>query len=303
MDELMAKDIKVFPQHTNRASSLGDPCIRKLVYARTHWEHAEPHSVKSQYIFSEGNLQESAVLATLAKAGIQVVNQQQSFVWREHQITGSSDGFILDGDNKYPLEIKSMNPFIWDSIDTSTNESLLSTLNKKPWSKKYIPQLVLYMLMSNFETGVFLFKNKTSGQLKQAYIHLSDNLDLGEELIQKADCINTHIEKKTLPDQIYDTDECNFCPFKHICCPDMITDGLEFVDNAELETALDRMEELKPISKEYKDLDDYVKTAVKGKQLSVGKYIISGKWIDVKAQTELSPARRDWRRSIKKLGD
>lgn len=298
IDEYMASKIKLYPCYANRASSLGDDCIRRLVYMRAQWENAVPHSIQAQYIFEEGNKQEQIVLDTLRNAGITVIKQQSAFKWDKYNITGSIDGVIVDDDNEFPLEIKSMSPFIWDSIDTTSKESLKQSLNKKPWTRKYLAQMVLYLLLTEKEQGIFIFKNKSNGLLKVACIYLDDNMELGEELIKRAELINEHIKNNTLPDRISDASICEKCQFQHICIPDLKIEGLTFIDNEELEQVLDEYMLLKDNAKRFKELDDFIKETVKGKMLSIGKYMITGNWIDIKEKTVITPSRKDWRKKI-----
>lgn len=91
---------KLYPQHANRASSLGGPCVRELVYCRSHWDKAVLHDVDTQLILDEGEIHEKAVLRDLEDAGFVVVEQQISLEWPEHQITGHMDAAIIFGEGK-----------------------------------------------------------------------------------------------------------------------------------------------------------------------------------------------------------
>lgn len=268
-----AKKIRVSPCHTNRASSLGDPCERRLVYERTSWEEKRPHDVGLQYIFDEGNLQEKAVIRDLEDAGIEVEQQQADFNWRVYQITGHLDGFIRGNGTKVPVEIKSMSPYIWRTIDT------MEDLQKFPWTKRYMAQVVLYLLMSNKEEGILLLKNKSTGQIKQ--INIALDYDLAEELIQKAERINAHIEAGTLPDFVEDKSNCPECPFVHICNPPLIYgDELDIITDQEIILKLDRLDEIHDMHTEYDRLKKSVKAA-----LGDRRNVMAGNWaITVKDQ-------------------
>ena len=45
------RKIKINPCHTNRASELGHPCLRYLVYIRTSWQDRVPHGLGLQLLF------------------------------------------------------------------------------------------------------------------------------------------------------------------------------------------------------------------------------------------------------------
>jgi CRISPR/Cas system-associated exonuclease Cas4 (RecB family) len=272
---------KIYPCHTNRASGLGDECERRLVYIRTDWDKQLMPDVSLQYIFDEGNIQEEALFKDLKEAGIVLIEQQRAFSWPEYQISGMIDARVKDNGSIYPIEAKSMSPFIWDGINT------IEDLKKYPWTSRYIAQMVLYLLLSNSETGIFILKNKSTGKIKQLNVNLSDYLELGESLLQKAKRINDHIQAKTLPQKINNFKTCSECVFRHICLPEILAKGgIEFIDNEELEKSLNRREELSSLSKEYSDLDKYIKEDLK--RYMQDKEIISvGKWtIEKKVNTK-----------------
>ncbi len=62
------------------------------------------------------------------------------------------------------------------------------------------------------------------------------------------------------------------------------------IDDVEMAEALDRWDGLKPLKKEYDDLDKMIKGAFKEKSgLLVGEYLIDGKWIQTKEQNYTKP--------------
>ena len=58
--ELKKSKVRIWPCHVNRASNLGHPCERYLVYSRTAWDKKAPHEWELQVVFDEGNNQERA---------------------------------------------------------------------------------------------------------------------------------------------------------------------------------------------------------------------------------------------------
>lgn len=281
------KKIRRYPCHVNRASSLGyfvpelDGCLRRGVYERTNWRDKEMYDPRVQYIFDEGHKQEASVLRDLAEAGIEVIEQQTPYEWREYQITGHIDGKIIDPDDgqSIPIEIKSMHPNIYGIINSF--EDFL----KKPWTRAYMAQITLYMLMQNIDRAIFVLKNKSSGELKQIDVDL--DYDLGEYCIRTAENINEHVKKNTLPEQINDREKCRDCPFKLICLPDIkFGEELKIVDDPEFENRLKRHFELKGAAAEYKKNYDVIKSRIKATALAekngecnlmVADYQITGK--------------------------
>jgi len=93
------------PGLSNRASELGHPCLRYLVYRRTAWEHAAPPDGDSISIFAEGDLHEAALLRELVDAGIEVTEQQAPLHSRTLNITGHMDGVIQHDGLVAPLHV------------------------------------------------------------------------------------------------------------------------------------------------------------------------------------------------------
>lgn len=290
--ESKRRKILSYPVHSNRASDLGNPCVRYHVYNRTRWAEKSLHDVGLQQVFDLGNDFEAIVLKELAEAGIKIIEQQRSFEWKEYQITGHVDGLVQDNGNAYPIEIKSMSPFVFDSIQD------INSLKKGKYAylRKYPTQLNLYMLMKGIERAVFLFKNKSTGAYKEVWMDL--DYDLGEETLKRAEAINAHVAAGTLPDRIADDRQCDDCPFVHICIPDHVGKEVE-IDTGELEVMLDRLEALKEAKKEYEEIDGQVKRLVEGREkILAGAWYISGRWVDKKEFTV--KAGRYWSKKIVK---
>lgn len=302
---LKAKErkIKGYPVNSNRASDLGIPCVRYHVLNRTRWQEKSLHDVGLQLVFDLGNEIEEIVLKDLADAGIKVIEQQRAFQWPEYQITGHLDGKIIGENGEiYPLEIKSCSPYVFKAINSINDLKN----GKYGYLRKYPTQLNLYMLMDNKERAVFIFKDKSSGALKEIWMDI--DYQLGEEALKRAEEINKHVAAGTLPESINQSMWCDNCAFAHICLPVQIGKEVE-IDTGELETMLDRLEQLKPAVQEYDEIDKQVKEIVEGREkILAGNFFITGKWLerksydvpaDIKAAYE--KITRYWRSKIQKV--
>lgn len=272
--EYKRSKIRQYPVNSNRASQLGHPCTRYLVFDRTRWEEKTLHDERLQLIFDLGNDIEDRVMKDLQEAGLTIIEQQRSFAWPEYQITGHIDAKALVDGTAYPLEVKSMSPFVYDKVNSV--EDMLKS--KYAYMRAYPGQVTLYLLMDNKEKGFFICKNKVSGAMKEIPVTL--DYDLGESLLKKAEAINTHIVNKTLPDPIeYDENVCSGCGFNHICVPDRIGKEVEIIDDEELSGLLSEWERLKPFSKEYDEVDKRISEIVNGREkILSGDYFITGSW-------------------------
>lgn len=273
---------KLYPCYVNRASEIGHPCVRYLVHKRLDWKQANKPSIKTQHIFSEGNLHEDDVVSRINAAGYQIILQQQNFTWDTYQISGHIDGKILVSDEvSIPFEIKGLNPYTWNKLNTQED-----FLTAAAWTIKYYAQLNLYMIMDNKEDGLWLLKNKLTGEIKQVNCKL--DYAYTEEIIKKAELVNDFCEKKEYPDPMkYTNFWCKECTFLHLCTPDMDFDlGFELLDKKELQEKLERRDELLEASKEFKKLDGELKEDLKGKEnVILGDFVIAGKEVSKKEYT------------------
>lgn len=278
-----AEKIQRYPCLSNRASSMGyflpilEGCLRRGVYERANWQEKELYDAKTQLVFDEGHAQEAAVLRDLADAGINIVEQQTPFEWKEYQITGHVDGKYIEDGVAFPIEIKSMSPFIFDMVYN------IEDFKKKPWTRSYLAQITLYMLMQNVDKAIFLLKNKSSGELRQITVDL--DYTLGEACLSAAEKINAHIVAGTLPDRITALTTCRECPFKLVCLPGTdFGQELKIKEDPEIEKKLDRYLELKPDELECGKIWDTIKSQAKAEigpagvlNVMVGKYLLTGK--------------------------
>lgn len=271
--EQKQKKIRLRPCHTNRASSLGHVCERKLVFDRTRWQEATLADVGLQFIFDEGDLQEAQVLKDLAEAGWRVIEQQRDYEWKQYQITAHLDGKIVM-EQAWPLEIKSMNPYTFKQINSA--QDIIQS--KKHYIRAYAAQAQIYMLLSNSEKAVFIFKDKSSGLLKEVWMDL--DYTMAEELIKKAERINGYVARSETPPPIpWDEDICGRCAYAHICLPEAKREAIDLTNDPELEIKLQRRAALDPLRKEYAELDEEIKKQVNEKpRVLCGEFLLTGKW-------------------------
>jgi CRISPR/Cas system-associated exonuclease Cas4 (RecB family) len=260
VNETYEKKRKVFPCTSNRASSIGDACIRKLVYYRTEWSKQQLPSIQLQKIYEEGNNQEEFVKKKLMEAGYIINEAQRSIIdnlLKKYNISGHIDFFITKDEQKPILcEVKSMSPNIFTHVDT------IFDLDKYPWTKKYYSQIQIYMFASDEEQSLLILKNKSTGDMK--ILDVSLDLNHVESLLKKSEEINNCVENQTLPDRIENRSLCEKCDFQHICMPDIINDSAAIIDDPEFEEKLQLREELKQFDSEYKEIDKDIKETIKG---------------------------------------
>ena len=288
--ETVAARIKQWPVKSNRASDLGHPCLRYHVYQRTRWREKSLHDVNLELIFQMGNEIERIVIRQLQDAGVQVIEQQRAFEWPQYQITGSIDGKIIANGKAYPFDVKSCSQWVFKAINSidDLKKSKYLHLRKYPW------QLNTYMLLDNVDEGLFIFKDKTSGQLKEVWMQL--DYEMGEQTIRKCEAINAFVASGDTPDRIdFDENICGQCPYAHICLPPTAGREVE-IDTGELAEMIKTYYQLESSAKEHAELNDEINKLVQGKdKILAGDYFITGRWIDKKNGS------RYWKKSVVKV--
>jgi hypothetical protein len=304
---------KEFPVKSNRASALGNECLRYLYYMRTAHTEKELPDPGLLEIFQEGDDQERATVRLLQQFGdYDLVEQWRELVMPEHNITGHIDGKILPinrNDSTWPVkdtdgqaqpvacEIKSMSPHIWASIS-----SLDDMKNSQyPWVRGYIIQLQLYMEMTGEELGVFLLKDKTAARIKD--IWMEKDPTIVSEAISKADAIEGAIRTGSAPDRA-EGSQCRRCGFLTTCMPSIVNANAgEVVTSPELLELLDRRHALEAAGREFDQVDRLIKKMLEGQEKLIvcGDYVISGQMVRRKEYTV--PGGSYWKRSIDFIGE
>lgn len=296
LNRSIAKQIRNYPQHVNRISSIGFPCARSCTYQITHWNEREAVSPDLQRIFNEGRHQERAIKKDLEEAGIVIIRQEEPIWLPEYNLSGHIDGIIQYRRSLTCLEIKSMSTHLFHRINTFADLAY----SPHPWHQCYTAQIQLYQYGTKIKKGVILIKDKNTGELKEIESVLNNDLwrvyldrckevmirvnkirevlsetyqikeiadfdkkqDRSDYITIKAEAMKT--VEEYLPERTKDNSTCNSCPYSHICLPDEIRqERLALWINTELEELLKRREELDEQRKEYAVIDGQVKEAIK----------------------------------------
>ena len=267
----LASRINRYQRKNSILSDIGE-CERQMVYSVLDWEKKPLHDEGLQARFDIGNLFEREIVRDLQGMGFSFILSQMpvEILGRGGAkiASGKIDGFIQYQGKKIPIEIKSMNPNVFNSINS------IDDFNKKPWTRKYLRQLQLYMFGNNCEEGLFICTDCLGKWALWPVV-----LDLGEceALLQRLERVHNAIQANQYPDRIpYDQSICGKCAFASTCLADIINKPANFIDNEALEQDIDRHEELKPLAAEYDGLHDKIKDTFKGIEKAVvgDKYLV-----------------------------
>lgn len=287
--------IKVYPCNNLRGSNLGHPCERYLYLLIKHWDEQKPHDVGLQSIFDLGNTMEEYTIKNIKEAGYEVITPTvRSWKIDKPFITGREDIRIKDENGELlPVEIKGLSPFEFDKLN-SIDDFFKS---KRHYVRGYPAQLQIYMYHFSKEKGFFALTNKLTGQTK--FIEMPFDYEYAESLLQKAERIYKALDENTPPDSCDDVNVCENCPLQHIC-GDVKRVPTDIETDDELETLINRKQELAAAKREYEEVDKQIKARVGDREkIITGSYLITRNKIERKEYTVA--ARTEYRLQIKKL--
>jgi hypothetical protein len=151
---------------------------------------------------------------------------------------------------------------------------------------------MLYALAHNVERCFILAVNK-SNLYDMKMIEFGLDMEHLDGLLAKAKIVNKAIEANEPPQGINDPETCQRCQWLSYCSPDLtIGADVQFFDNAELESILNRMDELSPQANEYGDLEK-----ARDSMLRKGQNCVIGDWFITWKET----SNHAWRKKITKM--
>lgn len=279
-----------------RASGLDDVCNRRLFYYMTCGELARDNSDELTAVFEEGKEQEAGVRRYLSELGFEIKKATLTNSWDKYGISGAIDGTLNYNGTEYLVEIKTVSETAWDSIREATD--LLSS----SWHRRWYGQIQLYLFLFEHEQGILFLKRKQAKQVRM--IPIAIDYAYAESLLKKAEAINTAVKENAPPEYLVgNVKECKQCTFfGTVCNPPMDYGESLLVDDAELQSKLERRETLKEPYKEYNKLDKEVKERFEGvERVYCGSFVIEGKEQIRKVSAREASESRCWVTKISKL--
>ena len=289
-----------YPRSVSILSDIGE-CDRQMVYSITNWQDKPPFTDDLLYRFEAGKDQELLLVRDLLGLGYEVIGAQETIEIKnragETIGRGKIDGKINYNRIKIPFEIKSMNPMVFDNIDA------IEDFEKKPYLRKYIRQLTMYLYGNNIEEGLLICTD-CLGHWKFFVVTL--DYGLAEQILQRLERVHAHIQAKTQPDRIEFRDEiCGKCSFYQICLPDMIRTEVEVLNDEDFLMNLQVREDYKDARAAYESADKKAKDFIKKFGITkgiAGDFLITSKTTETKGR-EATPPGTMTRIEISKLED
>lgn len=252
------------------ASNIPD-CTRQMVYSILDWDKKDTPDEGLLSLFEAGKKEESNIIKMLLDLGFEVINQQNPITIKNRNgdiiCTGRIDGKIVYKGLKIPYEIKSMNDYSFQQLNT------IEDFEKSPLHRKYIKQLQLYLIGNEIEVGMFIISNFRQIKLIPVYL----DYGLCEQITQQLERAWDFVQQKKYPDPItYNPKICDWCPWEFLCTKQVTNKPAEFIQNKELEDLLNRRAELEPVAKEYKEIDERIKAPFK--KNGILNAVVGTKW-------------------------
>lgn len=117
------------------------------------------------------------------------------------RVKGKMDGVLVWKDEKWIVEIKSMNPYQYANLSAPPDY--------------YIPQTDIYMMASGIHKTIWIFEDKATQNWREFLTHHDPkNIAKILDLLVKA---NKAIDSKTLPPKYKDQRSCRACEYRRIC--------------------------------------------------------------------------------------
>jgi CRISPR/Cas system-associated exonuclease Cas4 (RecB family) len=206
-DSIIARASSKVSRNYLGASSLGEPCARKLWYSFHHPEKILDPRINR--IFDLGNLIEDYLVKLLEDAGFTLYvkdDEGKQYGFEDGVIQGNSDGIIMVNDVPMLLEFKSYNTKRFTELKKGGVQNTAPT---------YYGQVNVYMKYLELESCLFIAMDKNTSDLHMEVIEY-DPIE-AHYLVQRGKEIAGSVE---MPDRKYthiSTLQCKFCSYQKKC--------------------------------------------------------------------------------------
>ena len=301
-DRLRSGRFPPAPVSFNRASSIGESCLRKLYYRRIGADR-KPLEVGTLGIFSMGNEIERMQVMRLLSMGYIVERAQEvwfyldwtdegKILWRGHPDGILTHPYWYPG-RRWVADVKSINGQTFRDIPYDPMEAAEWLRDaKSTWVRKYPYQVIAYVLAhrqmveggdlegSHLTCGLLLFVCKDSGRVKIAKV--DPTVEDQNLIIRRARTVDLAVSTKAPPAFCSDPEACERCEFFDLACdPVVVVKGQRIIDpkdegNADIIAAVPKYLALEYHSKQFKRIERTVKSRFK--RMEDGVYELPGKW-------------------------
>lgn len=259
-------------------------CVRRMALDLSHPEDDSAWPESALERMRRGSARERDVVAILAHVGqratprFEVIEAQRRFEVRDRDgallIVGKMDGRLKFADGATPIfEVK--------SGDAVRHADSLEDLDRSPWTKHHVDQLLAYLLADEEEWGLLILDKPEGPTFLR--VNLFDHLERAESFLRDArTAIDARFDRAPLPVYTQDASECRRCPHLGKSCAPPIDygSGVSIITDPGLIQLAEVREATRDAHKSYEAADKRLKEALRGVTLALmGDYQVSGKWV------------------------
>lgn len=258
-------------------------CVRRMALDLTHPEDEEAFSDDALERMKRGTEREQAIVARLHQIGprctppFSVIEGQRRFEIKEADgsllLRGKIDGRLqFDRFTKPVFEVKSGVTF--------QNVRHLEDLDRSPWTKHTLDQLLSYLVAEGEPNGLIIIDRP--GLPVFLAVLLDEHRERAEGFLADARMAVAAAGGAELPPWTKDVAECRRCPhFGKTCTPPALDfgTGMTVIEDPELENLARIREANRDQAKAYDGADEALKKALRGVESALlGPFAVSGKW-------------------------
>lgn len=283
-------NIKAKPRASIWASQFSD-CERQMTYEFTNWQDKKLHTWELETLFEAGRESELSFKAQLSDLGRRSMpqfelvesgaameaNSPARELAEKFGIHGYLDTKIKWAGRRFPVEIKMMNEWAFDSIRHGVDG--IEDMKRSLFYRKYVRQGLIYLKATDEKVLLFAL---TNGRGKWKFVILERDEEEIERLLAIASRVKANVASGTLPDRIpYSTGICGKCAFAHICVPDIKSVPSKKIEgNERVAELLERRDQIVEKWREVEKINDEIKETFEnvGEGVyTVGNFIITRK--------------------------
>jgi hypothetical protein len=258
-------------------------CVRAMALDLLHPEDRGADSADALERMQRGKEREEAIVMRLHRVGrrcvprFEVIEGQKRFEVKDRDrvllVTGKTDCRLKYESGDTPIaEVKSGESF--------KRVTCLEDLDRSPWTRHALDQLLAYLFANNEPWGLFIIDRP--GMPLFLRVNLEDHLERVEAFLRDArTAVDARRGLVALPAFTADRGECRRCShFGKSCAPPVaFGEGVQVLTDPRLEELAETRERTQSAAAEHEAADKELKTALRGVELGLlGNFAVTGKY-------------------------
>ncbi|MBN2382541.1 hypothetical protein JXQ70_06630 [bacterium] len=263
-----------FMPRKNYCSSIGDPCLRFLVFQRRYGSQAKKDA-GLQRILDRGTLLERHLYNELGTFGAEVAEPQFPIDFPDLNLSGKGDWMQKFSFGWAPVEMKVVS---YSDRIKSVKDFMDSD---QRYHRRYVYQLTAAMVAQDASVGAFLIFDPVSFDWKLLPLEL--DWDLWEEVVNRCREIETHLKAGSLPPAMeWHETWCMNCEYLDRCRESIPEVEYGLLTDPELQDLLERREDIRASYLEYSKIEKSLKARLPDCEgtFRAGPFEITGKRVE-----------------------